>query len=81
MQPAEKTPSRTAAGTDFFRSDSTPPTRNPPNAEQQDRQELTHSTPLVDGMPCTRGSGSTACRSALAIALYCASQMWCGSRP
>src|SRR6202040_685910 len=40
-----------------------------------------HSVPLVDGTPVTRGSYSTACRSARATALYCASVMWCGSRP
>src|SRR5215207_4178017 len=40
-----------------------------------------HSVPLVDGTPLTRGSYSTAWRSARATALYCASVMWCGSRP
>src|SRR5262249_32502893 len=42
---------------------------------------LCHSVPLVDGTPLTRGSCSTACRSARATALYWASVMWCGSRP
>ena len=40
-----------------------------------------HRVPLVDGTPVTRGSNSTAWRSARATALYCASVMWCGSRP
>ena len=34
-----------------------------------------HRTPLVDGTPTTRGSGSTAWRRARATALYCASVM------
>jgi len=42
---------------------------------------LGHKVPLVDGTPVTRGSGSTAWRSARATALYCASVMWCGSLP
>ena len=47
----------------------------------QDDEFGCHSVPLVDGTPVTRGSYSTACRSARATALYCASVMWCGSRP
>ena len=34
-----------------------------------------HSVPFVDGTPVTRGSNSTAWRSARATALYCASVM------
>ena len=40
-----------------------------------------HSAPLVEGIPLTRGSVSTAPRSARATALNCASTIWCGSRP
>ena len=40
-----------------------------------------HRAPLVDGMPSTRGSGSTAARRARAKALNWASTMWWGSRP
>src|SRR5690606_29906929 len=64
------------------------PLRRPqvPRAVVQDGDRLPlgtrgHRAPLVDGTPLTRGSGSTACRSARATALYCASVMWCGSRP
>ena len=37
--------------------------------------------PLVEGTPVSRGSTAIASRSARATALYCASTMWCGSRP
>src|SRR5512133_1860996 len=40
-----------------------------------------HKTPLVLGMPPTRGSYAIASRSARARALNWHSTMWCGSRP
>src|SRR5215204_2921386 len=40
-----------------------------------------HNAPFVLGTPSTRGSSSTASRSARANALNWHSTMWCGSRP
>src|SRR5690606_8962406 len=47
----------------------------------QQNHRGTHSAPFVDGTPLTRGSGSTAARSARATALNSASVTWCWSRP
>src|SRR5262249_9059923 len=52
-----------------------------PVVEHGDALHAGYSTPFVDGTPCTRGSSSTAARTARATALYCASVMWCQSRP
>ena len=52
-----------------------------PVVEHHDPLHNSHSTPLVEGTPWTRGSSSTAARSDRATALYCASVMWCQSRP
>src|SRR5215207_3986700 len=43
--------------------------------------DRSHNAPFVLGTPSTRGSGSTASRSARANALNWHSTMWCGSRP
>ena len=48
---------------------------------EDDESARAHRAPLVEGTPLTRGSGSTAARSARASALNWASTMWCGSRP
>ena len=45
------------------------------------RLRASYSTPFVDGIPVPRGSISTACRSARAVALKIPSMMWCVLRP